>query len=192
MEDPDRFVGPDGKTGNSDWAKHWVDVQDAAPLKVSYHGIPWAKQQIADEQVEKMLEQGIIEPSDSPWAFPTVLLTSQEISSKWLPSVHDESLLSHCATTSRWDQWVPEGLVKSGPIWLAAGGSCDEQSHWLAWDLFRTSQGCSSVWRANKGLPGSVGGIVSQWARHTLSQVVPTRERVNRDSSQSSCCSKAN
>ena len=40
--------------------------------------------------------------------------------------------------------------------------------------------------------PGSVGGIVSQWARHTLSQVVLTRERVNRDSSQPSCCSKAN
>ena len=42
MEDPDRFVGPDGKTGNSDWAKHGVDVQGAAPLKVSYHGIPQA------------------------------------------------------------------------------------------------------------------------------------------------------
>ena len=53
MEDPDRFLGPDWKTGNSDWAKHGVDVQGAAPLKVSYHGIPRAKQQIADEQVEK-------------------------------------------------------------------------------------------------------------------------------------------
>ena len=78
MEDPDRFVGPDGKTGNSDWAKHGVDVQGAAPLKVSYHGIPRAKQQIADEQVDKMLEQGIIEPSDSPWAFPTVLVTKED------------------------------------------------------------------------------------------------------------------
>ena len=77
MEDPDRFVGPDGKTGNSDWAKHGVDVQGAAPLKVSYHGIPQAKQQIADEQVDKMLEQGIIEPCDSPWAFPTVLVTKK-------------------------------------------------------------------------------------------------------------------
>ena len=57
MEDPDRFVGPDWKMGNSAWVKHSVDVQGAAPLKVSYHGIPQAKQQIADEQVEKCLNR---------------------------------------------------------------------------------------------------------------------------------------
>ena len=55
LEDPERFVGPDGKTGNTDWARHGVDVQGAAPLKVSYTGIPRAKQQVADGQVEKML-----------------------------------------------------------------------------------------------------------------------------------------
>ena len=78
MEIPERFVGTDGKTGNSDWAKHGVDVRGAAPLKVSYHGIPQAKQQIAGEQVENMLQKGIIEPSDSPWAFPTLLVTKKD------------------------------------------------------------------------------------------------------------------
>ena len=78
LEDPDRFVGPDGKTGNTEWARHGVDVHSAALLKVSYTGIPRAKQHVADEQVEKMLEQGIIEPNDSPWTFPTVLVTKRD------------------------------------------------------------------------------------------------------------------
>ena len=75
LEDPDRFVGPNEKTGNIDWARHGEDVQGAAPLKVTYSGIPW-QSQVANEQVEKMLERGIIEPSDSPWAFSTVLVTT--------------------------------------------------------------------------------------------------------------------
>ena len=78
LEDTDRFVKKDGKTGNTDWVEHGVNVQGAPPLKTSYHGVPRAKQEIADEHVDKMLEQGVIEPSDSPWSFPTVLVTKKD------------------------------------------------------------------------------------------------------------------
>ena len=78
LEDTDRFVKKDGKTGNKDWVEHGVNVQGAPPLKTSYHGVPWAKQQIADEHFDMMLEQGVIEPSDSPWSFPTVLVTKKD------------------------------------------------------------------------------------------------------------------
>ena len=78
LEDTERFVGPDGRTGNTGDAEHGIDVQGASPLKTTYHGIPLAKQQVADEQVDKMLEHGIIKPSNSPWSFPTVLVTKKD------------------------------------------------------------------------------------------------------------------
>ena len=53
LEDPDRFVGPDGRTGNTDWAEHGVDVQGAPPVKISYHGVPLSKQKVAGEQIDK-------------------------------------------------------------------------------------------------------------------------------------------
>ena len=70
LEDPDRFVGPDGRTGNTDWAEHGVDVQGAPPVKISYHGFPLFTQKVAGEQIDKMLAHGVIEPSNSPWSFP--------------------------------------------------------------------------------------------------------------------------
>ena len=78
LEDPDRFVGPDGRTGNTDWAEHGVDVQGAPPVKISYHGVPLSKQKVAGEQIDKMLAHGVIEPSNSPWSFPTVLVTKKD------------------------------------------------------------------------------------------------------------------
>ena len=78
LEDTDWFAKRDGKTGNTDWGEHGVNVQGAPPLKTSYQGVPRAKQQIDDEHVDKMLKQGVIEPSDSPWSFPTVLVTKKD------------------------------------------------------------------------------------------------------------------
>ena len=117
MVDPDRFVGPDAKTRNSDWAKHGVDVQGAAPLKVSYHGIPRAKQQTADEQVDKMLEQGIIEPSDIPWAFPTVPVTKKDGSIRFC--VDFRKLNFSCWKDSYPLQLIDETLnTLGGPEWF--------------------------------------------------------------------------
>ena len=61
-----------------DWAEHGVDVQGAPPVKISYHGVPLSKQKVAGEQIDKMLAYGVIEPSNSPWSFPTVLVTKKD------------------------------------------------------------------------------------------------------------------
>ena len=78
LENIDVFVSPDGKLGNTDVVKHTIDTGDHAPIKLPARRLPWAKQEAADAEVEKMLKRGIIEPSDSPWAAPTVLVTKKD------------------------------------------------------------------------------------------------------------------
>ena len=94
LEDPDRFVGPDGRTGNTDWAEHGVDVQGAPPVKISNHGVPLSKQKVAGEQIDKMLAHGVIEPSNSPWSFPTVLVTKKDGSIRFCVDYRNLNALS--------------------------------------------------------------------------------------------------
>ena len=74
---PEGFVVPGGKTGRTEVADHGVDIQGNAPSKQRYKPWPLAKQQAADEQVNKMLDDDI-EPSDSPWAISAVLVTKRD------------------------------------------------------------------------------------------------------------------
>ena len=78
LDYPEGFVVPGGKTGRTEVADHGVDVQGNSPSKQRYKPWPLAKQQAADEQVRKMLDDDIIEPSDSPWASPAVLVTKRD------------------------------------------------------------------------------------------------------------------
>ena len=77
-EDTDRFVDHDGWMGQTDWAEHGIDEQGSLLVKRIYQSVPLSKQKVVDEQLDKMLQQGIVEPSNSPWGFPTVLLTKKD------------------------------------------------------------------------------------------------------------------
>ena len=74
----DAFVGPDGKLGRTKLVKHIIDTGDAIPIKQSYRRLAQKQQEIADEEIDKMLDQGIIEPSNSPWASPIVIVTKKD------------------------------------------------------------------------------------------------------------------
>ena len=78
LEDTDRFVDHDGWMGQTDWAEHGIDEQDSLLVKRIYQSVQLSKQKVVDEQLDKMLQQGIVEPSKSPWGFPTVLLTKKD------------------------------------------------------------------------------------------------------------------
>ena len=47
-------------------------------LHISYHGVPLSRQKVSGEQIDKMLAHRVIEPSNSPWSFPTVLVTKKD------------------------------------------------------------------------------------------------------------------
>ena len=74
----DGFKRPAGKTGGTVWDEHPIDAQWNALMRGNYRALPMAKQNVCDEEVEKMLKDDVIEPSNSPWAVPIVMVTKKD------------------------------------------------------------------------------------------------------------------
>ena len=72
------FVGDDGVLDRTSMARHSIDTGDTLPVKQSPRRMPPAKRLIAADEVDKMLRQGIIEPSNSPWSSPIVLVDKKD------------------------------------------------------------------------------------------------------------------
>ena len=75
---PNVFAEPDGSLGQTDLVKHTIETGKADPIKQPVRRLPWSKQDTVDREVDKMLKQGVIEESDSPWASPVVLVTKKD------------------------------------------------------------------------------------------------------------------
>ena len=75
----DVFVGPDGRLGCTDLLQHTIRTDpeqppiSQRPYKVGYHA-----RQIIEDQVNELLAQGLIKPSESPWASPVVLVAKKD------------------------------------------------------------------------------------------------------------------
>ncbi|KAK2905711.1 hypothetical protein Q8A73_009654 [Channa argus] len=64
---------------------HHIDTSDAPPIRLRPHRLPLVKRQAAQELIESMVANDLIEPSDSPWAAPMVMVRKK--TGKWRPSV---------------------------------------------------------------------------------------------------------
>ena len=53
-------------------ATHRIDIDDSLPIPCSPYRIPQSLETEVNKEIDKMLELGIIRPSNSPWAFPVV------------------------------------------------------------------------------------------------------------------------
>ena len=51
-----------------------IDVEDTAPSCQQSHRLPEAQKEVVKNEIDKMLIQGIVQPSRSPWASPIVLI----------------------------------------------------------------------------------------------------------------------
>lgn len=58
-------------------AEH-VIVTDSPPIKQRYYRVSPVMQAIIDEEINKMLDQGIIEKSNSPWASPLIMVKKKD------------------------------------------------------------------------------------------------------------------
>ncbi|KAK2917592.1 hypothetical protein Q8A73_004338 [Channa argus] len=65
--------------------QHHIDTGDAPPIRLRPHRLPLVKRQAAQELIESMVANDIIEPSDSPWAAPMVMVRKK--TGKWRPCV---------------------------------------------------------------------------------------------------------
>lgn len=57
---------------------HKIETGNARPIKQQPRRIPLHKKEAAREEVERMLNAGIIEPSSSAWSSPIVFVTKKD------------------------------------------------------------------------------------------------------------------
>ena len=72
------FASPNGELGRTDRIRHTIDTGDARPIKQAPRRLPPCRREVIEQEIDKMLAQGIIEPSDSPWAAPIVLVSKKD------------------------------------------------------------------------------------------------------------------
>jgi len=77
-ENADIFSAPDEPLGRTDRVTHRIDTGSSPPLRLPYRRLPLSKKQALEDEVDKMLGEGIIRPSDSPWASPVVMVTKKD------------------------------------------------------------------------------------------------------------------
>ena len=67
-----------GELGVTDIVKHKINTGDAVPIRQQFRRLPEAQSREASKQIKDMLEKGIIEPSQSPWSSPIVLVKRKD------------------------------------------------------------------------------------------------------------------
>ena len=64
--------------GRTDAAEHTIDTGTARPVKLPPYRLPHAHKETVQQEIDEMLESGIIEPSQSEWSAPIVLVKKKD------------------------------------------------------------------------------------------------------------------
>ena len=70
----DAFALDSSELGSTDLVTHTIDTANHPPIPQQARRTPFALRDQIDEMVQKMVMQGVIEPSQSPWASPVLLV----------------------------------------------------------------------------------------------------------------------
>ncbi|UYV62854.1 hypothetical protein LAZ67_2002159, partial [Cordylochernes scorpioides] len=66
------------RLGWTNLAKHQIHTEDAKPIKHKPYRVSAKERTIIKDQIDEMLEEGIIRPSSSPWSFPVILVKKRD------------------------------------------------------------------------------------------------------------------
>ena len=66
--------------GRTHLVEHTINTGNAKPVKLPPYRISLAKREVAEREIKKMEESGIIEPSCSPWSSPVVMVAKRNVS----------------------------------------------------------------------------------------------------------------
>ena len=69
--------------GSTSIVTHSIDTGDARPVRIPPRRSSIAKHEIEKQEIRKMLDRGVIEPSSSPWASPVVLVSKKDGSTRF-------------------------------------------------------------------------------------------------------------
>ena len=64
--------------GRTQFAEHCIKTGSAHPVRLPAYRIPHAYREIVQQEIEEMLEEGIIEHSNSEWSSPIVLVGKKD------------------------------------------------------------------------------------------------------------------
>ena len=68
----------DDDLGRTNIVKHQIDIGDATPVRQPPRRLPFHQRETVQQHVDKMLRNGIIEPSKGPWSSPVVLVEKKD------------------------------------------------------------------------------------------------------------------
>ncbi|CAB3992853.1 Hypothetical predicted protein [Paramuricea clavata] len=74
----DVFAKTSSELGVTTLAEHKIETGDAVPVKQLPRRLPNSLKTVVEDQVEEMLENNIIKPSNSPWSSPIVLVRKKD------------------------------------------------------------------------------------------------------------------
>ncbi len=77
-ENTDIFSQGPNDLGRTKLVKHKINTGNAKPIKQPPRRLPYSKRTAANQAITDMENQGIIEPSTSPWASPIVLVEKKD------------------------------------------------------------------------------------------------------------------
>ncbi|XP_055877178.1 uncharacterized protein LOC129924709 [Biomphalaria glabrata] len=78
LEFKDIMQDSENEGGRTNMVTHRIDTGNTRPIRQTPRRLPLAKQQEAAHMLEQMKEQGILEPSNSPWCSPVVLVQKKD------------------------------------------------------------------------------------------------------------------
>ncbi|GFW43241.1 retrovirus-related Pol polyprotein from transposon 297 [Trichonephila clavipes] len=73
------FTKTDKSTAAKTNVKHRIFTGDHAPINQRAYRVSPTERRIIHEEVQKMLDEGIVQPSESPWSSPIVLRHEKDV-----------------------------------------------------------------------------------------------------------------
>ncbi|GFX87875.1 transposon Ty3-I Gag-Pol polyprotein [Trichonephila clavipes] len=96
------FTKTDKSTAAKTNVKHRIFTGDHAPINQRAYRVSPTERRIIHEEVQKMLDEGIVQPSESPWSSPVVL--------KHKNGCSEQGGKGHCVSEIRNLVWLPKSF----------------------------------------------------------------------------------
>ena len=78
IEYKDVFAKSSSDLGRCDRIQHAINTGTAVPVRQPARRLPFGKREAEQEEIARMLDRGVTEPSNSPWSSPVVFVTKKD------------------------------------------------------------------------------------------------------------------